>query len=589
MKAPRRGYYHPRLGPPHVKSARIALESNTTTNETMKRPAMLVTTLAAMAILAALPGCKANAAYASPSPQSSAADAVHGTVLNEHGRQPLAGVVVAVGSQRTTSDADGHFALGGVSRTYDIVVADPNGASATVYRGVHRRDPWLVHKSAIPQQARAHRATIIGHVDGGPFDIANSATVRFASDRAQREVFLGSNAPRNTGPDYGPLAVDWDGPEAIEGDLVAQRTRRDPIADDAGAPDGSGPRRRGRSESAPVRTSTWIASQHVTVHDGQTLTVDLVPTPVPRLHTRVELLTQGNLHPTQLSESFYGSGSNTFVFGAGASPLGARTYELDLPDARGLGASLCAWATSSANGLGSFSSICDLPIDAPATLTLHAPPELRQPYAGSVFDPNTSFAWSGSDSPVYELELRDKVPTSMDPSVDIYTTETSAMWPDLSGFGVPFPAATAAYYVTIATLGPYSTMDDALGPHGIGVSHQRTAWRAESAKLELVVQPPPPTGAEDPRCRYQVDTRIDCDVLPKNVRVHREFYILADINNTLWWFPDLARASGLRCVLTCDQARAFTAARAAYANAHPAFEANVPIEMGPPLPPPPSP
>jgi hypothetical protein len=516
------------------------------------------------------------------------ADAVRGTVVDESQR-PLAGRVVAIGSARATTDADGRFVLAAAPPSYEAVVADPNGARATVYRGLRRRDPLLVHKPGDWGSRPAHRGTITGRVEGGPFTRTDWASVSFASLRTSGEIFLGGVPGARPGPEFGPFMIAWDGPDAISGDLTATRTHTDPLDPrDAGAHDGAAPRPR-RPWEPTVRVTSYLAQQHVTLRDGETLTVDLAPVPLPRLQTRVQLQMPPGVWPTQLYE-FYGFRQSHALVHGGGAPLNPRATELeiDMVDARSFGGSLCALAAFG-QGQWILTRACDLPLDKPATITLHASPSLQSPAPGSSLRPETTFSWSASDGAVFELELRDTSPTATDPAIDLYTTDTSATWPDLHVLGIGFPTGSASYHVKIAARGPYATLDDALGPEGMGASFPKELWLAESREVELRVEPPLPAGTDEAQCQYVYGTAIVCGDIPNNIEQKKEFYMLAAINNKLRHFPQFANAIGIHCVRDCAGARAFVKAYADYAKAFPGFDANEPLEMDRSGPPPPAP
>lgn len=423
-----------------------------------------------------------------------APNAVHGTVVDEN-RRPLGERIVAIGAERTTTDADGRFVLARVAPVYGIVVVEPGGARATVYQGLRRRDPVLVHK-AIRSHSGAHRATIEGRIDGGPFGANDWVQLTFSSKQGVSHAYLGATPGSRPGPDYGPLYLSWDGPDAISGDLFALRTKREPITQgtgglsDGGAFDGSAgiaP----RGSNPPMQTSSWFALEPLTVHVGDALHVDLRPAPLPRLHTQVKVRAEGKAHPTQVSEYYALRGVHGVIPADGARYL-SPVYDFDLLDARAFGDALCADAAfSSGSREWRYTRTCDVAIDAPVELTLHEPPSFQQPAPRSSLGPGTTFSWSPIRGGIYELELSDAIPTPSNPTIDVFTTDLSATWPDLRALGVVFPTGLAKYAVKVAGHGPYATLDDAFSPDGMGASFPKTLWLAESAELEVEVSPPP--------------------------------------------------------------------------------------------------
>ena len=87
------------------------------------------------------------------------AGAISGIVVNHQGVR-LPGQIVAVGGRRTTSDGEGRFSLADVPATYDLIVAKPDGDLVTIYQGISRRDPRVVH-TALYERPPDHRAQIV--------------------------------------------------------------------------------------------------------------------------------------------------------------------------------------------------------------------------------------------------------------------------------------------------------------------------------------------------------------------------------------------------------------------------------------------
>ncbi len=50
------------------------------------------------------------------------------------------------GAQRTLTDEGGHFELLNITPTYDLTIVSPEHGNVTLYKGLRRRDPWLVHR-----------------------------------------------------------------------------------------------------------------------------------------------------------------------------------------------------------------------------------------------------------------------------------------------------------------------------------------------------------------------------------------------------------------------------------------------------------
>jgi hypothetical protein len=211
-------------------------------------------------------------------------------------------------------------------------------------------------------------------------------------------------------------------------------------------------------------------------------------------------------------------------------------------------------------------------------------------------------SWTPFHDGVHLLRL-EADPSSRDPSIDVYTAATNVIVPPLGALGVAFPRMGATYQVHVDGLGPYRTIDRAVGPDGVGAPQRprpvssdpvtvevRSAADARIAEAEVearrgraaareAIKPPPcetPNGewiwCGPPRRELCRSTMIECP--PEGLR---EWYILPAMNRRLRFFPEFAKAAGMRCVRDCREARAFVRARSDYLKKHPDFE-NWPME-----------
>ncbi len=187
------------------------------TNRTMfapRRPVFGVG-LGALAIAAVGSWAEADVPPASSSVSAAGAGRVIGTVVDGEG-WPLPGQLVALGAETTTTDRDGRFTLHAGAPSYDLTIATPDRISISIYRGVNRRDPLLVHALApaedhsapTSERSASHAAQIVGKLTGGgPYPLSESAAVHFASQRASGHQILGGPNGTGAGPGYGPLKV----------------------------------------------------------------------------------------------------------------------------------------------------------------------------------------------------------------------------------------------------------------------------------------------------------------------------------------------------------------------------------------------
>ena len=81
------------------------------------------------------------------------------------------------------------------------------------------------------------------------------------------------------------------------------------------------------------------------------------------------------------------------------------------------------------------------------------------------------------------LELEADIPSRATPSIRVLTASANAVWPDLSRIGVPFPQG-AGYQCGVTGLGPFATIDDAIGPDGLGAVIRRETRQSDSLTVE---------------------------------------------------------------------------------------------------------
>jgi hypothetical protein len=561
-----------------------------------------------LALAAVSEGCRSTGAAADEAARALAAAArVDGRVVDLWSRQPLAGRLVAIGPSRAITDAAGRFTLDGVAARYDAVVVEPDRASASVYRGLRRRDPLLVHRS-IEKSERMHVADIVGTLSGGgPLETGDFVIVGFLSPEGSAiDVPSAAAAGRRPSyPGYGPVRVVWRGPDTLTGDLVA-------LVAPGAAPD------------APPGTSTerppLLAHKTITLKTGFVTTglpvinedncaaplpqspprsppteVALALTPIKRRH--VALTVEASyLESLTLSYRWPTLGAEINLPLRGPThwrlPLGPIPVETDIPDLRELGAALCAQAV---DGHGSYAETCTFPPNAPAALRprptpiLSLPPGPRSPGGAAIFTSTTRSSWTAFAGGVHLLEIEAQFSSAEHPSVYVYTEETSATWPDLAALGVRFPEDFVDYNVGIVGFGPFASLDEALAPNGIGVATLADRYQAGGGGLFNAMLSPTGVAPEEGVCG-KIES-VNCDLAPKRCthepncppetpcEIVESSYPLnfTFANRMLAFHPALAAAAGMRCVRDCDGLRAFRAALKRHARAHPGFNSNEPL------------
>ena len=381
---------------------------------------------------------------------------VTGVVREFGSKLPLVGALVAIGRQKATTDTSGRFTLLANTPTYEVLVLDADGSSASVYVGLTRSNLTLVHRRTRDTLPPPGYAQVQGLLSGGvgfPLsEPADTVSVYVFSDFWSQRHFAGAGAPNN-GPDYAlgvhcPLG-------ATNALLLAVGTFE------------STP----ESERAPAAYSAASAAVQVSIEDGKLLTRDLKlkPTPTGTVEGVVRLPSGASLSDFYAYARFpYPNAAATFpaVHVVRKNPVTENgAFLLDLPDLQQAGGDLCVYAAAS-SGSDVYTNLCGLHLGKQgASLIVQKPPTLSSPLPGSVLPKDAHFAWSAFEGGIAVLEL--ELPSHAAPAIRVYTTQTDITLPDLSPIGLTYPKNTQ-FQVRVGGLGPYASTDEALGPQGIG-------------------------------------------------------------------------------------------------------------------------
>jgi hypothetical protein len=504
---------------------------------------------------------------------------VTGTVLDLESYEPLAGRTVAFWGRTTLTDASGTFVLEDVPPVYDTTIVEPDGTTATLYRGLRRRNPILMHRKMKRYPVGTFHAELHGRLTGGgPYPLeGDTASIYFFSPSpgVSTRLFLAPPYPNGRGPDW--TIPMWSTSDSISGTVYAMRENRvAPVH--TSRPDAS-------TAGAPVRWS--FGQQAVTMHSGQTTSAEITLAPASSLRFSVRLKSPPEHDPFLATKYLVALGGTDFMgpLGGCARRAGTRRFAPDvwwdcevaaLPTAE---ATLCVWdAGGSGAALGT--TRCHVEDGDALSMVLQSAPSWTEPADLAAWSDGMRFAWTAFDQGVYRLELSVQMPAPQTPSVDVYTSDTAATWPDLSALGVALPKASAEYRVHVVGLGPYASMDEATGSEGIGAFAPKESRASVSKERRVIVMPEHVDAG--PTCEFPDTIALVCD----RSQWPNETYVLAAINNTLRHYPAFASAIGISCVKDCTSARAFGKAYEEYSRQHPGFDANQPIDepLAPPCP-----
>ncbi|MGO9875177.1 MAG: hypothetical protein ACLPVY_15395 [Acidimicrobiia bacterium] len=370
---------------------------------------------------------------------------VVGTVVDRMTTRPLAGRTVVVGGTRVATGPDGSFRLAAPSIPYNAVVVEPDGSSVSVVLGLSRLDPTLVHTPS----GTANNSTAAVQVSP---TLSFSASSAPPGPAASGRVYAFSNAADNwttldVGADGGltcaPIGLSWLGGGEMTGDLVGLL---DPSNADAGG--------------------SWAAGQaQFALVSGQGVDVALPLSEVPSLTVSGQTALPPGYFLTRRDVSYRWPIVHAFV-SVLSDPTPASTFEYTVPDVTSLGGVLCLEADAAPGTIATRVCGASLAPSSPP-MQLQAAPEFSTSISGTSVPASGSWSWTTYDNGVYAIQIESDVAGPAAPDILILTANTTINWPDLERLGVPFTPGSG-YAVTLGGLGPYSSIDDACGPNGLG-------------------------------------------------------------------------------------------------------------------------
>jgi hypothetical protein len=389
---------------------------------------------------------------------------VAGTVVSFYELRPLMNRTVTIGGRTTITGADGRFAMSGVLGTYDVAVIDPDGIGISIYKGITRRDPLLPHRG-IPIDSRSAKLT--GAVSGGgnyPVSGKDAVTISFFSEQADASWTLSEQlSSLLVGPGYGPIRLAWNGPASISGKLAAFGTFYDV---DGGA-------------------SQWFVARAQTISDGQAPYQNVALTQLTQTRHVSGTIDLPNTSQVLSKEIFYRLPILHARIAMPFSQLSA--LDDDVPDLGYPGAELCVGITATPGSM--LTEQCGIAAgQTTVTVTVQPPPTLSSPADGASVTRTTEFSWSAFDGGIYMLQLSGNPEGAGMPRMDVFTHDVRTGWPDLSGVGVSFPGG-ANYLCSVGGLGPYASMDDALGPAGVAAPFPAETRKSYSGTIHLTTMP----------------------------------------------------------------------------------------------------
>lgn len=351
---------------------------------------------------------------------------------------PGASATVAIDGTDVPVATDGTFTVTGVHMPYDVVVGIPTFNFVMVYEGLTRADPTLT----VPELGTPFTTTVAGSI-GTTLGANEMGLVLPGGDAfATGTTMLTSGS----GPAFGPTSVAWGGSATRTTTLYALTAH---VPTGGGAPTsftGYG--------STAVTLTDGVATSGVSINLGGVTTATMdgsVTLPVGySLDGAGVVLRLGA--PTGALLGIAPSVASTSFTGVHVPEHSGIRYGIAASASDATGRVTRAWRDTPGPG-------------TTATIALPAPvvPTAPKPNATQV-GPGATFSWTGLPSAVYLAIL--EPPSTSDPTVYVFSDQTSVPLPDTSAVGMPLTAGTT-YGYRVQAIGPMASIDELAQPGGM--------------------------------------------------------------------------------------------------------------------------
>ena len=358
---------------------------------------------------------------------------VEGRVIDFLGN-PGAAIGVSIGNRSTVTDQTGRFAVEGVSTPYTLTAFSTEQNEAVVYQGLTRADPTILWRQRLSAPDRP--GEVAGVIDGGaPASTAGlQTTVVFASPETQTQSSTFTSA-------YS-LPVNWKGGPITTGSVhVLQITSPVPGA-------------------LPTAFPGYGVRSGVAVLDGATtpgVDVTLTPPSVSSVHGTYTLPADYVFFAKSLFLGFDDGAFMSLGFDDGPGP----DFTYSVPE--GIDATVELLAQAAGPGVDVLRRETGIaPGSTDITLALpEGAPSLSPADAADPVDTQTEFSWGSFPAGVFIVDF---AATSGGPAFHVVTRDTRGSIPQLTGLELP---SRARYVWTVTAIGPFGSVDDAAGPHGV--------------------------------------------------------------------------------------------------------------------------
>ena len=365
----------------------------------------------------------------------------------------------------TVIKKDGGFAFDRVSARYELWVDFEGEAPVTVYRGLARRDPVLVHSPSFVTSLDApeRKATVSGIARGDfafPLARGHAMSLYFLSDRATGRWWMGQPGG-SLGPRFGRMTVAWNGESSVSGTLLALGQY---------------------FESQERLSEAFLARRPLQLTDGGEASEELT----------LERLPIGRIAGEIKTRAYGTNGYLAFRLSGNRGEIGLECklkpgrYACAVPDLSALGGEYCMSLVDGEVGGGRIQQCGGTIGMEDFSLQIESAPKLDPLKQPGTVSKGTVLTWSGDEQAVYSVKIRPDVMKRVKWfEFEMFFVGPRLAWPDLAAYGIEAPTGHR-YTVKIARHYPYKSLDEMASLQG-PLAQLASYRQAVSRDIELTL------------------------------------------------------------------------------------------------------
>lgn len=363
-----------------------------------------------------------------PDPGGGSTITVAGKVLTGDG-QPIEGASILIpgnGRQAVALDSTGSFSIEGVTAPYDVIVVQRALRSATVYKGLSRRDPTLpVITDA--EETDGRKATLAGTVTGGstPYNDDVPTNVEFVSANGSSGTQVDPEGTYST-------EVSWNGSSSITGSLFAiQLESSSPFLPPTGYLG------YGRRDNVTLNAGT--TSSAIDVAMNSVTSARLAGTITAPTDYELAMISVGLMPEQNINVGLFRAFDTSSPFDYVVPEISQSTLSMEVMAVKGDVSNPENAAVSILYKKGLTAGTSN------AALVLQEPSRPGQPADGAtVVTRTTEFSWTAFTGGIHMVRFQEEEPaTGTSPyTVSVFTSGTQTTLPDLSTVDMGLPAST---------------------------------------------------------------------------------------------------------------------------------------------------